>query len=423
MKNRLCKIIAIILAVCTVLLCTACSKSGSENAAESRKGVVKVMTLSEEGDWYQGSAFGVGKVGEETDTFVTNFHVVDGMKEIYIILSDIYSVSDMKSQMVACRVIYQSGGQPDIAIIKAEKNIKGRVALPLLADIGDLNAGDDVFAIGYPGKSEVLQQEKILASVGSSTVTKGVVSRVFRAASEGNTRLIQHDAQINGGNSGGPLINEDGAVVGINTAVYTLTEEELLGGASTSSLSVSIDQVIEVLDDLGIHYETDKDLSLTLILIISGSVLAVVIALIVWLVVKAKKKKKVTPVAPVVSTPTYTPAPVTPVSNDLTPRLQAVEGYFKGKRYFISGEVRIGRDPSKNDLVYPTYIQGISGIHCVVRLQNGKIILQDLGSTYGTYLNDGRRLAANEPVVLRVGDRFWLGSEKESFVIVHKGGI
>ena len=49
--------------------------------------------------------------------------------------------------------------------------------------------------------------------------------------------------------------------------------------------------------------------------------------------------------------------------------------------------------------------------------------LKDLGSTYGTFLEGGRRLAANESVQLRIGEKFYLGSERETFVIAPKGGI
>ena len=67
--------------------------------------------------------------------------------------------------------------------------------------------------------------------------------------------------------------------------------------------------------------------------------------------------------------------------------------------------------------------KGISGVHCVIRVENGTIILQDLGSTYGTFLGGGQRLAAQQPVVLKMGDRFCLGSEKECFIVTGKGGV
>jgi pSer/pThr/pTyr-binding forkhead associated (FHA) protein len=57
-----------------------------------------------------------------------------------------------------------------------------------------------------------------------------------------------------------------------------------------------------------------------------------------------------------------------------------------------------------------------------VALSGGQVTLTDLGSSYGTFLAGGQKLAPNQPVTLRVGDRFYLGSEKEGFVITGKGG-
>ncbi len=96
---------------------------------------------------------------------------------------------------------------------------------------------------------------------------------------------------------------------------------------------------------------------------------------------------------------------------------------YAGKRFSINGTVRIGRTPDRNDLVYPGNTQGVSGVHCVLTNKNGQVYIQDLGSTYGTYLGNGQRLAANQTVALQMGDRFYLGSEREMFAIVPQGGI
>ena len=55
-------------------------------------------------------------------------------------------------------------------------------------------------------------------------------------------------------------------------------------------------------------------------------------------------------------------------------------------------------------------------------MSGGQLTLTDLGSSYGTFLAGGQKLLPNQPVPLRPGDRFYLGSEKESFVITGKGG-
>lgn len=74
-------------------------------------------------------------------------------------------------------------------------------------------------------------------------------------------------------------------------------------------------------------------------------------------------------------------------------RLQGVSGTFAGRRFPMADTVRIGRDPSLNQLSYPANVKGISRQHCELRLVNGQVYLKDLGSTYGTFLGSGQRLA------------------------------
>lgn len=253
------------------------------------------------------------------------------------------------------------------------------------------------------------------------TITSGIISRFTTSSSLGDTRLIQHDATINGGNSGGPLIDSRGSVIGINTY-------KIGGGENTdnSSYSVRIDYIKDVLDDLHIEYDLyqgDSGLPVTMVLAVAAFALLVIAAAAV---VMARKKKR-----PRVS-PAAAPAPAAgsakasggqSIAGDSGLRFQGVSGAFKGKRFAITAQVRIGRDPAKNDFVYPAGTKGISGVHCILVYQDGQLYLQDLGSTYGTFVNGGQRLAANQAVVLQTGDKFCLGSEEECFVITRKGGI
>ena len=108
---------------------------------------------------------------------------------------------------------------------------------------------------------------------------------------------------------------------------------------------------------------------------------------------------------------------------DYRPRLQCKAGAFVGKRFSLENSVRIGRDPSKNDLVFPQNTQGVSGVHCVLMVDRGTVWLKDLGSTYGTFLEGDNRLAASQSTRLAVGQKFWLGSENEVFMITPKGGL
>ena len=130
---------------------------------------------------------------------LTNNHVVEGTKEVNIVLSD---GTQQKASIV--------GTDPysDIAVLKTD----GKV--PSVAALGNsdvLNPGESVIAIGSP-----LGNFK-------NTVTVGVVSATGRSIDTGNgyqiEDLIQTDAAINHGNSGGPLVNLAGQVIGINTLI------------------------------------------------------------------------------------------------------------------------------------------------------------------------------------------------------------
>lgn len=435
MKKRFLAWMLLITLLIAQLSVTALAANGGKKAAESRSGVVRIITLRPDGYYSLGSAFGVGEVGKETDTFITNHHVIYGTYELEsgsIVDLPAVSVWILKNsnawnpvtgldttQCIPCEIVYaEDGGYPDIAILRTEEPVPGRVALPLLGDDSDIEAGDAVYALGYPGSSDYTEQsfygEKLVAGIEDVTITSGVVSRFTTSATFGNTRIIQHDAQINHGNSGGPLLNENGVVVGINTYGFG---QDVSSGDGQSFASVRISHVIKVLDELEIEYETD-----------SGSGAVIVIAVVALLAVGAvaffvlKKQKKVAAPVPVQQAVQPATVPVM-AQTDTRPRLQGVSGAFAGQRFSIDGSVRIGRDPAKNDLVFPADTQGISGIHCVVMVDGDSIWLKDLGSTYGTFLASGQRLAASEAVQLKIGDKFWLGSEKEVFVIAPKGGI
>jgi S1-C subfamily serine protease len=134
---------------------------------------------------------------------LTNNHVVEGTKEVTIVLSD---GSEQKASIVGTDIY------SDIAVLKTEGSV------PAVAKLGNsdvLQPGESVIAIGSP-----LGNFK-------NTVTVGVVSATGRSIDTGNDYqiedLIQTDAAINHGNSGGPLVNLAGEVVGINTLVVRNT--------------------------------------------------------------------------------------------------------------------------------------------------------------------------------------------------------
>jgi 2-alkenal reductase len=146
---------------------------------------------------------GTGFFVTDQGYILTNNHVVQGTKEVNIILSD---GTGQKAALVGTDIY------SDIAVLKTDGNI------PAVAKLGNsdvLQLGESVIAIGSP-----LGNFK-------NTVTVGVVSATGRSIDTGNgyqiEDLIQTDAAINHGNSGGPLVNLAGEVVGINTLVVRNT--------------------------------------------------------------------------------------------------------------------------------------------------------------------------------------------------------
>src|SRR5450432_4536968 len=133
---------------------------------------------------------------------LTNFHVVQEAQSIEVVLGD---QSRYPAKFIG------ADQRNDVALLKIEPNGKNLATLPL-GDSGNLQVGQKVLAIGNPFGFQ-------------STLTTGVVSALGRTVQTSETTFIdeaiQTDAAINRGNSGGPLINTHGEVIGINSAIYT----------------------------------------------------------------------------------------------------------------------------------------------------------------------------------------------------------
>lgn len=161
---------------------------------------------------------------------VTNNHVVKGASQLQVLLSD-------KKQVKATLV--GSDAATDLAVLKINASHVDTIAS--FADSNSLQAGQNVLAIGSPMGSEY-----------ANTVTKGIVSaknRTLKAGTDGTlTSVIQTDAAINSGNSGGPLINEAGQIVGINSM-------KLSGGQDGSTVegmgfAIPSNEVVKIINQL-----------------------------------------------------------------------------------------------------------------------------------------------------------------------------
>jgi serine protease Do len=150
---------------------------------------------------------------------LTNHHVVEGADEIYVTLTD---KRELKGKLIG------SDRRTDVAVVKVEG-----MNLPSLK-IGDplrLRVGEWVVAIGSPFGLD-------------NTVTAGIVSAKGRDTGD-YLPFIQTDVAVNPGNSGGPLLNMRGEVVGINSQIYSRT-----GGFMGISFAIPIDEAMRVADQI-----------------------------------------------------------------------------------------------------------------------------------------------------------------------------
>jgi serine protease Do len=144
------------------------------------------------------SGLGSGVIVSKEGHILTNHHVVEGMEEIRVQLND--------GRIEPAKLV---GSDPrvDIAVLKIDV---GNITPLPFGESDELRVGQMVFAVGNPfGLQE--------------TVTQGIISAKGRAISDTGPELLQTDAAVNPGNSGGPLLNLRGEIIGINSAIYSRT--------------------------------------------------------------------------------------------------------------------------------------------------------------------------------------------------------
>ena len=198
-----------------------------ENNAKSVVAVSSTIRSTVYGQTREGTSSGSGFIISDDGYVVTNHHVVEGATDVTVTLStgDEYTAK-----------VIGSDSLNDVALLKVEAT--GLPAVKL-GSSDKLAIGDMVCAIGNP-----------LGSL-TATLTVGYVSGKDRQVTTDNStiNMIQTDAAINSGNSGGPLFNMYGEVVGITSAKYSGTTSS---GASIEGISfaIPIDDVMSIIDDL-----------------------------------------------------------------------------------------------------------------------------------------------------------------------------
>ncbi len=416
------------------------------------QGVVRVRA-----DFSQGYSMGTGFVINAQGYIATNWHVIsmDGN------FSDRISIYPSNSaQQIPVQRIWASSAL-DLAILRVGSNF-GRPAVPLATVLPD--KGQEVFALGFPG---------VAANWGSphvATVTRGVLSRAIIGSwgRGGRFRLVQHSAQINKGNSGGPLFDQCGRVIGVNTqgpfitvirngqpvtiptgtGVFVASQiTALIGELRSQNIPfIEVSSSCEGAGGLGPAAleqleETRRKLSSTqaeiertrlealqaderldaLIrqLFIWGPILGLLIIAAIVLALRKPRERVVQVVrgySEQISRRLSKPAE-RPSRSGGPPRSGLCFAGFdtngspvrltvEGGRLATNAGIVVGRHPDLTDIVVGD--GGVSRRHIRLRRLGNRMWLEDLNTTNGTKLNY-RPLAPFKPVEIRAGDHIGLG--------------
>lgn len=406
-----------------VLVLSLSVSASAISANEARNSVVVVSTLLETGAGNVGFGHGTGFF--VTDQYlITNFHVIEdfekyGAGELVSMNVDGGQISgrakvrayyDSKDYEEAFVVGYDS--IRDIAILRLANSTSKRTPLTLRVPTEDM-VGTTVYAVGFPGLADnILADSTSSWGKNDSTVTSGTISRLVTQSGTGQ-RNIQIDCDIKHGNSGGPLLDADGAVIGVTTWGVNNQDQESINYA------VNIEDAIMLLDQYRVNYtmysgsgdrsgqpgtgEQSASGNSSTGLIIAIVIAAVAVCAVVVLLVIVLRKKKPEPV----------PVPAAPVVPQKIPTVRSCAKINYGDHVSVSGQpVMIGRS-SACGLRFPNDAPGVSGSHCSVQWdgKTGDFIVMDLNSTYGTFLMSGQKMTPNTPYRMRAGDKFYLADQ------------
>ena len=295
------KIISITICFFIVLSCIlpVLAATGVPHAVmESTKSVVRILAEHKK-ESYTGSGFVIKNNGEEV-LIATNDHVVsDNPKRI--------SIWAGEERQVEAEIVFTIPTK-DLCVLRLAEPVD---MVPLTLSEKPAQHGDAIYAVGYPGAGDILSDTQAHTS-DSATITDGIISAIRTFTIEEGAdpvRLLQVNAAINSGNSGGPLFNTRGEVIGINTYKVNADSQGVFGSVDVSELWKLLDEygivlVEEVPETEPIPTETVPEteplpieepaaLPLTGIAVILGlTVLAIVFpALMFW---NFKRKKAVT---------------------------------------------------------------------------------------------------------------------------------
>ncbi|NMA08804.1 MAG: FHA domain-containing protein [Clostridiales bacterium] len=393
------------------MMLTACAVSSiAAFKLETLDSVVLVyMDIVYDGEYiasYAGTGFFIGEKNQNPQYIITNQHVIDiyeqsggGQGESMLVIA--YDSNTFEEAYVVA-----SDAEKDLAILKIANPTTMRKPLFLRSTESSM-VGATAYAVGYPIVADLTKDAVSAFGRDDATVTSGIINRIITESGTGR-KVLQMDVNIRGGNSGGPLVDENGFVVGINTETSLLAE--------ALNYAVSVDELIPLLKNNNIPFVLDRSIDPMLLLYIGLGLLGVVL-IVVLIVVLTKKKPE--PVMVNAAPAPQAPAP-TPAAPMVRPSLRSMAAQHGGMTVELSSApILIGRDVASCRIVFTGGTPGVSARHCQVTYDaaSGSFVLVDLQSTYGTFLSSGQKLLPGVPYTLKARDSFYLGDPSNALYV------
>ena len=382
---------------------------------EAKDGVVFILSdFSSDGYISTGSGFAIGENGKPVQYIVTNYHVVfDDYGDKADSVTVFFSAAANRYMTAQ---IYRYDAYKDIAVLRLPETTTEVKPLKLCKS-ADNDMSGTFYALGYPSRATAGTDFERYDKTEIVT-TSGMISRKTMIDEEDVYML---DLEITAGNSGGPLVNSKGQVVGINT--FSITD----GSGNESNYAVCIDELTRLVNVSEVPYTLTADVSVKgIIVIVATSVVDIILIVLIVVSLVGRKKQPASNPRPAKVSDSKSDYTVTTATQDIAPTvavesasavIAGIAGEYKGKDFEIDGKLVFGRDAKRCNVVLPIDAEGVSGFHCEVTVNGGRIFLKDLGSTYGTFINNGLKVDAGTAVEISVGDTFYLGSEKTKFAV------
>lgn len=424
-----------------------------EQVVDEEEGLIFDI-LGQSGSW-TGSAFAVGEQGEPVEYFVTNKHVVEEtstlqfdvysletqeylesgtVKDWPVKIDGYYLVYENTDTMVSAQCVARSD-RADLAVLSPDIPTNKRTAAILRPFDLETMKKESIYALGFPGVADNSVTGEAREKLDSTQVFRsdGVISTFLTHEKTQVGELLQMTTPINGGNSGGPVVDANGYVLGVSTSTYL--------NVQNVNMAVTVNEVIRMLDQAEIPYTTveeftgtpeqtpteesdiipsegetstdggketqegpdeggEKESNSTVYYVVGGA--AIGIGVVLLLLRRAKHKS----------------AGEKPGVQPVTRTLIGEQGALTGQRFTLkAGQTVIGRDPKVCQIVVPADTKGVSHAHCTITVtEDGKVTVRDDGSRYGTWL-DNTKLPPNEENVFHRGHRIYLGSREQSFIL------